>query len=138
MEFDLLNATQNDKNANDYRPVSSFLKSANGRRNFRNTKANFPNLNEEKWALVHILCYLFIVFEKATRELGGQKYPTFVSGFPYLRMIKHHLNNVNTFSVHGPRDKFKTSFYNKFGECHFFESALTKLDVCRRQVLQAF
>ena len=61
-----------------------------------------------------------------------------MSGFPYLRMIKHHLNNENMFSVHGPRDKFKTSFYNKFGECPFFESVLTKLDVCRRQLLQAF
>ena len=99
-----------------------YLKSAEGRRNFRNTKAKFPNLNEEKWAFVHGLCYLFTVFEKATRELGGQKYPTFVSGFPYLRMIKHHLNNQNIFSVYGPRDKFKTSFYNKCGECPFLES----------------
>ena len=34
----------------------------------------------------------FTVFEKATRELGGQKYPTFVSGFAYLRGIHNHLS----------------------------------------------
>ena len=45
-----------------------YLKSSEGRRNFRNTTAKFPNLNEEKWALVHDLCNLFTVFEKATRE----------------------------------------------------------------------
>jgi len=101
-----------------------YLKSVEGRRNLRKIKA--------MWALVHGLCYLFTVFENATRELGGQKYPTFMSGFPYLRMIKHHLNNENMFSVHEPRDNFKTSFYNKFGKCPFFESVLTKLDVCRR------
>jgi len=42
------------------------------------------------------------------------------------------------FNVHGHRDKFKTSFYNKFGECPFFKSVLRKLEVCKMQLLQAF
>jgi len=68
--------------------IDQFQVYLRSKRNFRSTKAKFPLLSEEKWAIVHGLCYIFTVFEKATRELGGQKYPTFVSGFPYLRMIR--------------------------------------------------
>ena len=38
--------------------------------------------------LKHGLCYLSAVFEKASRELGRQKYPTFVPGFTCLRILK--------------------------------------------------
>ena len=115
-----------------------YLRSTEGKRNFRSTKAKFPLLSEEKWAIAHGLCYIFTVFEKATRALGGQKYPTFVSGFAYLRGIHNHLNNQTMFTLHGPRDKFKTSFYNRFGECPFFENVVTKLDLCRRKLLESF
>ena len=42
------------------------------------------------------------------------------------------------FTLHGPRDKFKTSFYNRFGECFFFENVVTKLDLCRKKLLESF
>lgn len=102
-----------------------YFKSAEGKRNFRSAKTKFPNLTDEKWAIIHGLCYLFTVFDKATKALGGHKYPTFVSGFPCLRIIKSHLADDQMFNMDGPisdRDnKFKFAFHSKFGEYPFFK-----------------
>ena len=71
----------------------AYYKSVEGKRNFKSCKTKFPNLTEEKWAIIHGMCYLFAAFDKATKHLGGQKYATFVSALPCLRTIKLHLDN---------------------------------------------
>ena len=118
-----------------------YYKSAEGKRNFRSARTKFPDLTDEKWAIIHGLCYLFTVFDKATKELGAHKYPTFVSGLPCLRIIKSHLADDKMFNMDGPitdRDKFKSAFHSKFGECPFFQTVLSKLEICQKQLLEAF
>ena len=118
-----------------------YYKSAEGKRNFRSSKTKFPDLTEEKWAIIHGLCYLFAAFDKATKYLGGQKYPTFVSALPCLRTIKQHLDNDrmfdNAYEVSSNK-KFKSKFQNRYGESPFFESVLAKLESCQKKLLEGF
>ena len=36
------------------------------------------------------------------------------------------------------RNKFKSAFHSKFGECPFFQTVLSKLEICQKQLLEAF
>jgi hypothetical protein len=70
-------------------------------------------------------CAIYLLHvTKASKHLGGQKYPTFVSGLPCLRTIKLHLYNNgmvdNTHKVSSAK-KFKSKFHSRYGELHFLE-----------------
>ena len=84
---------------------------------------------------------MIAVFDKATKHLGGQKYPTFVSALPCLRTIKLHLDNDrmfdNTHEVSSAK-KFQSKFQSLYGECPFFGAVLGKLDSCRKKLLEDF
>ena len=124
------------------RPIDEFLlyyNSAAGKKEFKGIKTKLPWISDEKWAILHGLCYLLSSFGKATEILSGEQYSTFVSAMPVLRKIKHYISDPELFKFDSPNlSKTKQAFFDTYGSMPFFTNVTNKLDTCRKLLLFEF
>jgi hypothetical protein len=78
-------------------PINEFLlfyNSAAGKKEFKGIKSVLPCITDEKWAVLHGLCFLLSSFGKASEILSGEQYSTFVSAMPVLCQRKHYIFGI--------------------------------------------
>jgi hypothetical protein len=108
-----------------------------GKKEFTGRKCTFPELNQEKWALMKGLRMCLRSFDEATAYLSGDQYFTYVSALPMLRKVKAFLNNSLLFDF-CTSSKFKDSFKQDYGQESFFDSVVIQLNECRLFLAEQF
>lgn len=119
----------------------AFFKSPVGKKEFGGNRTVLPDITAKKWAILHGLSYLLTGFERATRILSGEKYPTFVCALPVLRKVKQCLSKTDMFNFNGPDDEYtrrQRCFLELYGNEYFFDDVTEKLEACRRLLYTEF
>lgn len=75
--------------------------------------------------MIHGVSHLLGSFDSATKVLSGEKYSSFVTAFPVLRLIKQKIGNNLLFAFDDEGDieksKFKRNFFRQYGNNDFLK-----------------
>jgi hAT family C-terminal dimerisation region len=122
------------------RPIDEFLlfyNSAAGKKEFKGIKTVLPCISDEKWAVLHGLCFLLSSLGKASEILSGEQYSTFVSAMPVLRQLMHDILDPDLFNYRTKTlSKTKQPFFDTYESMSFFGSVTGKPDVCRKLLVE--
>jgi hypothetical protein len=108
------------------------------KKEFKGIKTVLPCITDEKWAVLHGLCFLLSSFGKASEILIREQYSTFVSAMPVLCQLKYHILDPDLFNQTKTLSKTKQSFFDMNGCMSFFGSVTGKLDVCQKLLVEQF